>query len=72
MAITLGIAGACVGAGEAGGGIIWGVGTGGNVALALGKLGNGGGSSAQADAKTSTPERQSKQAFLLANTRNHP
>jgi len=49
-----------------------GAGAEGSVALAGGKAGSGRGCSAQAQAKTSTPGRHRKRAFLLANTRNHP
>ena len=76
MAIGMGAAimattGACIAAGGSGATII-GVGTGDKVALPRGKAGRGGGCSAQAQAKTSTPGRHRKRAFLLANTRNHP
>jgi hypothetical protein len=65
------IAGARIAAGGSGA-IVMGVGTGDNVSLALGKVGGGTGCMAQPQAKTSTPRRHRRWAFLLANTRNHP
>ena len=70
-AIIIAITGACIAEGGSGA-VVMGVGMGDNVAFARGRVGSGGGSSAQAPAKTSTPRRHKRRAFLLANTRNHP
>ena len=71
IAIIIAMTGGCMAAGGSGA-TVMGVGTGDNVGFALGNIGSGGGSSAQAPAKTSTPRRHRKRAFVLANTRNHP